>query len=58
MMVYILCFLSLALYGSCYTKKTYNEQSLGYDQTVALRGICAVEIMLGHVGGGGGGTDR
>ncbi len=52
MMVYILCFLSLALYGSCYTKKTYNEQSLGYDQTVALRGICAVEIMLGHVGGG------
>ena len=56
MMVYILCFLSLALYGSCYTKKTYNEQSLGYDQTVPLRGICAVEIRRGHVGGGG--TDR
>ena len=41
---FILIFLNLQI-----AEKGY-EDFLSYENTVALRGICAIEIVLGHIG--------
>lgn len=49
MFIFIILFLALALVGITY-ERGYIEQPLNLENTNALRGICAIEIMLGHIG--------
>ena len=48
MIIILLSFLALCLYGI--KTNRVNSQPLELNQSIALRGICAVEIMIGHVG--------
>lgn len=49
MTIYLVLFIFLVLIGSqCHPE--YTEKPLSQSRTLALRGICAFEIMLGHIG--------
>lgn len=48
MIIILLSFLALCLYGI--KTNRVDSQPLELNQSIALRGICAVEIMIGHVG--------
>lgn len=49
MFIFIILFLALIIAGISYEQE-YIEQPLKLENTIALRGICAIEIMLGHIG--------
>lgn len=46
----ILLFIGLILFNAKIMDKDYEKTALNYSNTVAIRGICAIEIMLGHIG--------
>lgn len=48
MIVVLIFWLALILIGASRNKKI--ESPIGSDQSLALRGICAIEIMIGHIG--------
>lgn len=48
MLIILLCWIALTLIGV--TRREANSSPLQKDQVLSLRGICAVEIMIGHIG--------
>lgn len=48
MIVILFCWLALVVIGV--SRKKVNERSIGSEQALALRGVCAIEIMIGHIG--------
>lgn len=49
MLIFVGIFLLLLLYG-IRVEKNYIETPFDYKGTIALRGICALEIVIGHIG--------
>lgn len=50
MFIFVIIFLILMLYGSKFIRQGYIEEPLNYNNTIALRGLCAIEIVIGHIG--------
>lgn len=49
MWILVLCFVFIILFGISKQDKNANE-IMSKDNLVSIRGICAIEIMLGHIG--------
>lgn len=50
MYIFVIVFLSLLIFGVKLNWNAYIETPLEYKSTIALRGICALEIVIGHIG--------
>lgn len=50
MAIIVILFLGLILFNIKCMGKEWNQEALAYRNTLAIRGICAIEIMLGHIG--------
>lgn len=49
MWIFVLCFVFIILFGISKQDKNANEM-MSKDNLIPIRGICAIEIMLGHIG--------
>lgn len=50
-MISIICFFALIIIWGCkINKKESCSKALSYDCTLVIKGICSVEIMIGHIG--------
>lgn len=50
MWIFVIVFLGLLFYGCKVIREGFREVPLDYNNTIALRGLCAVEIVIGHIG--------
>ncbi len=53
MWIFVIAFLGLLFYGCKVRREGFWEAPLDYNNTIALRGLCAVEIVIGHIGAAG-----
>lgn len=50
MLVIILLFIGIVIYKARIMNADYAKEALDYRNTLSIRGICAIEIVLGHIG--------